>query len=63
MREENKLAAYEALWVRLNAVNGLIEDLEAERADIKAKQRQLANSLVSHRVAELQKEAEARNAL
>lgn len=56
MQEENQLAAYQALWSRLNAVNGLIEELEKERTEIKAKQRQLANGMVSRRVAELEAE-------
>ena len=43
---EAKLAQYTSLWTELNAVNSLIEELEKTRAEIKAKQRQLANALV-----------------
>jgi predicted transcriptional regulator len=49
LAEKGRVSHYEELWTRLNAVNALIEDLEKERTDIKAKQRQLANAMVVER--------------
>lgn len=39
------LEHYRSLWVELNAVNALRDDLEKQAADIKAKQRQIANKI------------------
>lgn len=47
-----RITAYEELWTRLNAVNGLIADLTAEREDIKTQQRSLANGIISRTVEE-----------
>jgi hypothetical protein len=48
-----RITRYEELGTRLNAVNGLITDLMAEREGIKAEQRVLANGMVSRAVEEL----------
>lgn len=53
---EKALEVYQGYWTRLNVVNGLIADLKREREEIKAKQRQLANGLVSNEAARLQGE-------
>lgn len=46
-KPEFLLERYRELWTDLNAVNGLIEDLEDRRKAIKERQRQLANKLAS----------------
>lgn len=50
MNEEARIEDYAGLWTRLNVVNALISELEAERAAIKARQRALANGLVNGRL-------------
>jgi hypothetical protein len=51
--DKTRFERYEDLWVQLNAVNGLIDDLLKRREDIKIRQRQLANAIVSARMEEL----------
>lgn len=44
-RQEFLLERYRELWTDLNATNAMIRELEDRARDIKAKQRQLANSI------------------
>jgi hypothetical protein len=55
---EEKIRVYTEYWEELNALSALIADLEAKRSGIKAKQRQLANS-IAHLYQE-EREAELR---
>lgn len=50
MQEESALDLYAKLWTRLNVINAMIKELEEERADVKAKQRAIANGLVNKRL-------------
>ena len=51
-----RITHYEEGWARLNAVNALITDLMAERENIKAQQRSLANGMVSRYREELEEQ-------
>jgi hypothetical protein len=46
-RQQTLLEQYRALWVDFSAVNGLIEQLEVRRNEIKNDQRRLANLIAA----------------
>jgi hypothetical protein len=57
-QRDSRIARYQENWVRLSAVDALIEDLQAERKEIRAEQTRLANQLVKDE-AETQREEQA----
>lgn len=47
---EKRLALYQENWQKLAAVDALIEDLTAQRREIRAEQTRIANQLVKDEV-------------